>query len=65
MAAINSLRRRWRYVPSIVTFERAEAAIDTKLDGRLTIIAVPYTTSVNRADKRMLGLAEKLPEVPV
>lgn len=36
----------------------------TEWDGRVTIIPVAYNTFVRRAEKRMLGLREKLKEVP-
>lgn len=41
-----------------------EAGIDTKFDGRVTIIPMTYATFVKRAEKRMLGLREKLKEAP-
>jgi len=36
----------------------------TEWDGRVTIISMTYDTFVRRAEKRMLGLREKLKEVP-
>jgi hypothetical protein len=41
-----------------------EAYIDTKRDGRVTIIPMTYTTFVRRAEKRMLGLQDKLRDAP-
>ncbi|TKV70362.1 ATP-binding protein [Rhizobium sp. AU243] len=41
-----------------------EAGIDTKYDGRVTIIPMTYVTFVKRAEKRMLGLRDKLKDVP-
>lgn len=41
-----------------------EAGIDTKYDGRVTIIPMTYATFVKRAEKRMLGLREKLKDAP-
>lgn len=41
-----------------------EAGIDTKFDGRVTIIPMTYATFVRRAEKRMLGLRDKLKEAP-
>ena len=41
-----------------------EAYIDTKRDGRVTIIPMTYTTFVRRAEKRMLGLRDKLRDAP-
>ncbi|MGY4299775.1 hypothetical protein ACVWXN_007870 [Bradyrhizobium sp. i1.4.4] len=41
-----------------------EAGIDTKYDGRVTIIPMTYATFVKRAEKRMLGLRDKLKDVP-
>lgn len=44
--------------------ESTEAGIDTKYDGRVTIIPMTYATFVKRAEKRMLGLRDKLKDVP-
>ncbi len=44
--------------------KNTEAGVDTKLDGRVTIIPMTYTTFVRRAEKRMLGLREKLRNAP-
>lgn len=41
-----------------------EAGIDTKQDGRVTIIPMTYATFVKRAEKRMLGLRDKLTGAP-
>jgi hypothetical protein len=41
-----------------------EAATDTKLDGRVVIVPMTYETFVRRAEKRMLGLREKLRTAP-
>lgn len=41
-----------------------EAGIDTKYDGRVTIIPMTYGTFVKRAEKRMLGLRDKLKDAP-
>ena len=42
----------------------AEAGDETKNDGRVTIRAMTYSTFVRRAEKRMLGLRNKLRDVP-
>jgi hypothetical protein len=41
-----------------------ETGNDTKLDGRVTIVPMTYTTFVRRAEKRMLGLRDKLRDAP-
>jgi hypothetical protein len=41
-----------------------EASVDTKWDGRVTIIPMTYTTFIRRAEKRMLGLRDKLRDAP-
>jgi hypothetical protein len=41
-----------------------ETGNDTKLDGRVTIIPMTYSTFVRRAEKRMLGLRDKLRDAP-
>jgi hypothetical protein len=41
-----------------------EAGIDTKLNGRVTIVPMTYSTFVRRAEKRMLGLRDKLRNAP-
>jgi hypothetical protein len=41
-----------------------EAGTDTKFDGRVKIIPMTYNTFVRRAEKRMLGLYEKLRDAP-
>jgi hypothetical protein len=41
-----------------------EAYSDTKRDGRVTIIPMTYETFVRRAEKRMLGLRDKLRNAP-
>ena len=41
-----------------------ETGDETKWDGRVTIRAITYSTFVKRAEKRMLGLRDKLREVP-
>lgn len=41
-----------------------EAGTDTKLDGRVTIIPMTYDTFIRRAQKRMLGLRDKLRDAP-
>jgi hypothetical protein len=41
-----------------------EAYSDTKRDGRVKIIPMTYTTFVRRAEKRMLGLRDKLRDAP-
>lgn len=42
----------------------AEAGIDTKWDGRVTIIPMSYNTFIRRAEKRLLGLRDKLRDAP-
>lgn len=42
----------------------SERRIRTEMDGRVKIIPMAYDTFVRRAEKRMLGLREKLKEVP-
>jgi hypothetical protein len=42
----------------------AEAGSDTKWDGRVTIIPMSYNTFIRRAEKRMLGLRDKLRDAP-
>ncbi len=44
--------------------ERAEAGEDTKWDGRVKIIPMTYSTFIKRAEKRMLGLRDKLRDAP-
>jgi hypothetical protein len=44
--------------------DRAEAGEDTKWDGRVKIIPMTYTTFIKRAEKRMLGLRDKLKDAP-
>jgi hypothetical protein len=41
-----------------------EAYSDTKLDGHVRIIPMTYETFVRRAEKRMLGLRDKLRNAP-
>ncbi|MBU8873798.1 ATP-binding protein [Reyranella sp. MMS21-HV4-11] len=41
-----------------------EAADETKLNGRVTIRAMTYSTFIKRAEKRMLGLRDKLRDAP-
>jgi DNA-directed RNA polymerase subunit F len=41
-----------------------EAADETKLNGRVTIRAMTYSTFIKRAEKRLLGLREKLRDAP-
>jgi hypothetical protein len=41
-----------------------EASIDTKWDGRVTIVPMTYNTFIRRAEKRMLGLRDKLKDAP-
>jgi hypothetical protein len=41
-----------------------EAGDETKNNGRVTIRAMTYSTFVNRAEKRMLGLRDKLRDAP-
>lgn len=41
-----------------------EAGTDTKLDGRVKIVPMTYETFVRRAEKRMLGLRDKLRAAP-
>jgi Histidine kinase-, DNA gyrase B-, and HSP90-like ATPase len=41
-----------------------ETGNDTKLDGRVTIIPMTYSIFVRRAEKRMLGLRDKLRDAP-
>ena len=41
-----------------------EAGVDTKWDGRVTIIPMAFDTFIRRAEKRMLGLREKLRDAP-
>jgi hypothetical protein len=42
----------------------SERGTRTEMDGRVKIIPMAYDTFVRRAEKRMLGLREKLKEVP-
>jgi hypothetical protein len=42
----------------------AERGHRTEWDGRVTIIPMTYDTFVRRAEKRMLGLRDKLKDVP-
>jgi len=42
----------------------AERGHRTEWDGRVTIIPMTYDTFVRRAEKRMLGLREKLRDAP-
>lgn len=42
----------------------SEVGVDTKDDGRVTLIAMSYNTFVRRAEKRMLGLRNKLRDAP-
>ncbi|MBO9102054.1 MULTISPECIES: ATP-binding protein [unclassified Rhizobium] len=42
----------------------AEGGNRTEWDGRVTIIPITYNTFIRRAEKRMLGLREKLKEAP-
>ncbi|BCH35596.1 hypothetical protein MesoLjLc_75260 [Mesorhizobium sp. L-8-10] len=42
----------------------AEAGDETKNNGRVTIRAITYSTFVKRAEKRMLGLRDKLRDAP-
>lgn len=44
--------------------KQTEALEDTKFGGRVRIIPMTYTTFIKRAEKRMLGLREKLREAP-
>jgi hypothetical protein len=44
--------------------EAGESEPDTKANGRVTIIPMTYNTFVRRAEKRMLGLREKLRDAP-
>ncbi|WP_459568357.1 ATP-binding protein [Bradyrhizobium diazoefficiens] len=44
--------------------KNTESGIDTKLDGRVTIIPMTYDTFIRRAQKRMLGLRDKLRSAP-
>ena len=41
-----------------------EAGEDTKWDGRVNIIPMTYTTFIRRAEKRLLGLRDKLSSAP-
>ena len=41
-----------------------EAGVDTKWDGRVTIIPMAFDAFIRRAEKRMLGLREKLRDAP-
>lgn len=41
-----------------------EAGVDTKWDGRVTIIPMAFDTFIRRAEKRMLGLRDKLKDAP-
>lgn len=41
-----------------------EAGVDTKWDGRVTIIPMAFDTFIRRAEKRMLGLRQKLRDAP-
>jgi hypothetical protein len=41
-----------------------EVGNDTKWDGRVTIIPMTYNTFIRRAEKRMLGLRNKLRDAP-
>lgn len=41
-----------------------EGGIRTEWDGRVTIIPMTYNTFIRRAEKRMLGLREKLKDAP-
>ncbi|MEW9834238.1 hypothetical protein [Mesorhizobium marinum] len=41
-----------------------EGGIRTEWDGRVTIIPMTYNTFICRAEKRMLGLRDKLKEAP-
>ena len=42
----------------------AERGNRTEWDGRVTIIPMTYDTFIRRAEKRMLGLQEKLKDAP-
>lgn len=44
--------------------DKDESAHRTEWDGRVTIIPMSYNTFIRRAEKRMLGLREKLKEAP-
>lgn len=44
--------------------DAAEGGSRTEWDGRVTIIPMTYNTFIRRAEKRMLGLREKLKEAP-
>jgi hypothetical protein len=44
--------------------EAGESEPDTKANGRVTIIPMTYSTFVRRAEKRMLGLRDKLRDAP-
>nr|WP_172691450.1 ATP-binding protein [Agrobacterium tumefaciens]ASK44392.1 ATP-binding protein [Agrobacterium tumefaciens] len=44
--------------------DKDESAHRTEWDGRVTIIPMSYNTFVRRAEKRMLGLREKLKDAP-
>ncbi|NBB66048.1 ATP-binding protein [Pseudomonas sp. ODNR1LW] len=69
---VKELTQRGLVKPSTITtcyvlgdkIEAGESEPDTKANGRVTIIPMTYSTFVRRAEKRMLGLRDKLRDAP-